>query len=253
MCKGRMGFRRNGKKAVSGLRRFFVDKVENITEVRGDEFSHAVNTLRLSVGDELILCDDSGFDFICRANEIGKGFFKAETLEKRVNEVEAENHVSLICGYLKGDKTELVVQKAVELGVHDITVFSSEYSSAYMNGNKLARLNKVSLEAAKQCGRSVYPKVSYCDDFASAIQVGVNCKNRLFFYENITNYSTHISEISGDTALVIGSEGGFSEIEVKAALGAGYKTVSLGKRILRAETAAICATSLAMFCLGELQ
>ena len=134
-----------------------------------------------------------------------------------------------------------------------ITVFSSAYSSAYMSDNKLARLNKVSVEAAKQCGRSIAPKVVYCDKFVEAIRIGENCKNRLFAYENIDNYTTHISSIVGDTAIVIGSEGGFSKEEVEVALSMDYKVVTLGKRILRADTAAVCALSLVMYELGELR
>ena len=122
-----------------------------------------------------------------------------------------------------------------------------------MSENKLARLNKVSVEAAKQCGRSIAPKVVYFDNVSSALEYGNKCKNRLFFYENKTNYVTHISDFKGDASLVIGSEGGFSEAEVDLALSAGYSIVSLGKRILRADTAAVSALSLIMYENGELQ
>ena len=140
---------------MSGLRRFFVDKVDDITEVAGEEYSHAVNTLRIGKGDKIILCDNSGYDFVCEVFEVKKKSFTASVVEKIANETEATACVKLVCGYLKGDKTEYVVQKAVELGVKEIIVFSSDYSSAYMNDNKLARLNKVSVESAKQCGRSI--------------------------------------------------------------------------------------------------
>ncbi|MBP5194314.1 MAG: 16S rRNA (uracil(1498)-N(3))-methyltransferase [Clostridia bacterium] len=238
---------------MSGLRRFFTQKIEKINEITGEEYSHAINTLRLGVGDEIILCDNSGKDYVCTVTRVGKKSFFAEVKEEKENDEETKIFSLLICGYLKGDKTEYVVQKAVELGVKEIAVFSSEYSSAYMSENKLARLNKVSVEAAKQCGRSIAPKVVYFDNVSSALEYGKKCKNRLFFYENKTNYVTHISDFKGDASLVIGSEGGFSEAEVDLALSAGYSIISLGKRILRADTAAVSALSLIMYENGELQ
>jgi len=243
----------NGKGKMSGLRRFFVDSVAEVTEVSGEEFIHAVNTLRIGVGEDIILCDNSGFDYVCEITDVKKKSFIASLKEKIANELEAKNRVVLICGYLKGDKTELIVQKAVELGVAEIVVFSSEFSSAYMNDNKLARLNKVSVEAAKQCGRSVAPKVVYEDKLSAALKRGESCKIRLFAYENIENYTTQIDEISGDTAIVVGSEGGFARQEVEEALNSGYRVITLGKRILRAETAAICSVALIMHELGELR
>ena len=122
-----------------------------------------------------------------------------------------------------------------------------------MSDNKLARLNKVSIEAAKQCGRSIAPRVVYRENFSEAIKFGEKCKNRLFAYENIANYTTHISRISGSSAVVVGSEGGFSQREVDEAFSQGYQIITLGKRVLRADTAAICAVSLIMYELGELK
>ena len=238
---------------MSGIRRFFVNKISDINVITGDEYSHAVNTLRCAVGDEIILCDNTGWDHICRITRVEKKSFTAEVVGKSYNDTECKTAVTLICGFLKGDKTEYVVQKAVELGVKEIVVFSSEFSSAYMNDNKLSRLNKVSVEAAKQCGRSIAPNVVYADDLLAALAFGEKRKNRLFAYENITNYTTHINEIKGDCAIVIGSEGGFSEGEVKQALDSGYSVISFGRRILRADTASVCALSVLMYQLGELE
>ena len=242
-----------GKGIMSGLRRFFVDVVDDVTEVCGEEYSHAVNTLRCKKGDEIILCDNSGYDYVCEITDVLKKSFIVSVRDKIYNETETDEYVVLICGFLKGDKTEYVVQKAVELGVKDIVVFSSEFSSAYMSDNKLARLNKVSIEAAKQCGRSIAPRVVYRENFSEAIKLGEKCKNRLFAYENVANYTTHISRISGSSAVVVGSEGGFSQREVDEAFSQGYQIITLGKRVLRADTAAICAVSLIMYELGELK
>lgn len=238
---------------MSNLRRFFVNKVEDINQVCGDEFKHAVSVLRLNVGDQIILCDNSGIDYVCEISTIDKKGLSARLLREDKNEAECKNEVVLITGFLKGDKTELVVQKAVELGVRRIVIFDSEFSSAYMSENKLLRLNKVSMEAAKQCGRSICPEVIYCKSFLDALNEGVNCKNRFIAYENKTNYSKHMSKMSGSTAVVIGSEGGFSMAEIDKAHEVGYEVVSLGKRILRAETACIAIIAVVMHELGELE
>ncbi len=168
-------------------------------------------------------------------------------------EREPRAEIYLLCGALKGDKTELVVQKATELGASKIGVFNSEYCSAYMNENKLERLNKVAREAAKQCLRSRAPSVEYFDDFTTAMKSaeGFDCK--LFACEFLGRSDGDMAQISGSAALVVGSEGGFTEDELGIAQSLGFAGISLGKRILRAETAAIAMCALAAFALGELK
>jgi 16S rRNA (uracil1498-N3)-methyltransferase len=151
------------------------------------------------------------------------------------------------------DKNEFIVQKAVELGVKEIGVFSSEYSSAYMNENKLERLNKVAKEAAKQCLRAVAPKIIYYSDLKSALLSAETYQNRVFACEFATESKIALSNLRGSTALVVGSEGGFSREEEQLADSLGFASVTLGKRILRAETAAVALTAVAAFALGEWQ
>ena len=162
--------------------------------------------------------------------------------------------VCLLFGYLKNaDKNEFIVQKAVELGVKKIGVFSSEFSSAYMNANKLERLNKVAKESAKQCLRATAPEIVYYDTLEKALDSAKAYKNKLFACEFATESQCDVAALQGDTAIVIGSEGGFSRKEEELASGLGYASVTLGKRILRAETAAVALVSVVMFQLGELR
>ena len=140
-----------------------------------------------------------------------------------------------------------------ELGVKEIITFSSKFSSSYINENKLARLNKVSVEAAKQCGRAIAPKVTYADTLEKALNACAHVKNKLFACEFATKNEVDFGSLSGDTAIVIGSEGGFSIEENDLALSLGFKTVFLGKRILRAETACISLTAIVMHSLKELE
>ena len=239
---------------MSALKRFFVNKIEPVTELSGEEFEHAKNVLRLSVGDEVILLDNSGKEYTAVIAQVEKKRMLLNIVREEVGEREAAVDVCLLFGYLKNaDKNEFIVQKAVELGVKKIGVFSSEYSSAYMNANKLERLNKVSKESAKQCLRATSPEVVYYDTLEKALDSARDYKNKLFACEFATESKCDIEELQGDTAIVIGSEGGFSREEEERASALGYASVTLGKRILRAETAAVALTSVVMFQLGELR
>lgn len=238
---------------MSGYRRFFLSNVSEEFVVEGEEFRHAVNVLRIKEGEKIIVCDNSGWDYLCEVSKISKKSFTVKMLEKSEGESEAKTSVTLIAGYLKGDKTEIIVQKAVELGVREIVVFSSEFSSAYMNENKLSRLNKVSVEAAKQCGRSIAPQVFYADNFEKALSYGKEVQNKFFACEFATENKANLKNISGSCAIVVGSEGGFSKEESELATKLGYQTVFLGKRILRAETASIVLCGIVMHSLCELE
>lgn len=239
---------------MSALKRFFVEKIEEITVLEGEEFEHAKNVLRLNVGAEVILLDNSGKEYTAVISQIEKKRMLLNIVREEVGQREAETDVCLLFGYLKNaDKNEFIVQKAVELGVKKIGVFSSEFSSAYMNENKLERLNKVSKEASKQCLRATAPIVEYYKDLSSALESARHYKNKIFACEFASESEIALGSIAGSTAIVIGSEGGFSREEAEKAKSLGYQHVTLGKRILRAETAAVSLTAVVMFSLGEWQ
>lgn len=239
---------------MSGLKRFFVDKIEEVTELCGEEFEHAKNVLRLGAGDEVVLLDNSGKEYTAVIASVEKKRMLLNVVRTEVGSREALTDVCLLFGYLKNaDKNEFIVQKAVELGVKEIGVFSSEYSSAYMNANKLERLNKVAKEAAKQCLRATAPIVKYYDQFEKALHSADGYENKIFACEFATESKCDLQDLQGSSALVIGSEGGFSREEEELANGLGFASVTLGKRILRAETAAVALTSVVMFALGELR
>ena len=239
---------------MSALKRFFVDKIEELVELCGEEFEHAKNVLRLGVGDEVILLDNSGKEYTAVIATLEKKKMTLNVVREEVGEREPNADVYLLFGYLKNaDKNEFIVQKAVELGVKKIGVFSSEFSSAYMNGNKLERLNKVSKEAAKQCLRATAPEIVYFDKFEKALASAKGYENKVFACEFATESKCDLEKLSGSVAVVIGSEGGFSRAEEILANENGFASVTLGKRILRAETAAVALTSVVMFHLGELR
>ncbi len=236
------------------MKRFFVDKIQEITCLTGEEFEHAKNVLRIGVGAEVVLLDNSGKEYTAVVSAVEKKQMLLNVVREELGTREAEAETCLLFGYLKNaDKNEFIVQKAVELGIKKIGVFSSQFSSAYMNENKLERLNKVSKEAAKQCLRSVAPTVTYFPSLDQALDLGAACKHKLFACEFASKSDVSLSTLKNSVAIVVGSEGGFSREEAMLAKEKGYDFISLGKRILRAETAAVALSAIVMYELGELQ
>ncbi|MGN0812344.1 MAG: RsmE family RNA methyltransferase [Candidatus Coproplasma sp.] len=243
---------------MSTPHRFFVDKINypEVTEVTldGEEFIHAKTVLRVGEGSEITLLDNTANEYTAIVTKVSKNALSAHITGVNRGEREPNTPIYLLIGALKGDKTELVVQKACELGVSKIGVFNSKYCSAYMNANKLERLKKVAKEAAKQCLRSVVPEVEYFEKFDLALASAEAYENKLFFCEFADGSEVDFNNITGSTALVVGSEGGFADEEYAQARDKfSFKGMSLGKRILRAETAAIAVCSIASFSLKELE
>ena len=238
---------------MSTPKRFLVKNIQEETVLSGEEFNHAKNVLRLSEGAEVVLFDGSGQEYSAVITKIGKGEMILHTVKKGTSERDPKAELYLLVGALKGDKTELVVQKATELGVKKIGVFASKYCSAYMNDNKLSRLNRVAAEASKQCLRATVPEVVYFDSFEDAVKSAEGYQSKLFACEFIDKSEASFSEIKQSAALIVGSEGGFTQEEFEYAKAQGFVGITLGKRILRAETAAIACLSVAAYFAGELK
>lgn len=243
---------------MSTPKRFFVENLrypeESEAVIEGDEFVHAKTVLRVEEGAEIVLLNNTGREYSAIVAKVEKHRLIAHITGVTEQNKEAKTPVYLLCGALKGDKTELVVQKATELGVQKIGVFSSRYCSAYMNENKLERLNRVARESAKQCLRQIAPEVAYFGSFEAALASAESYENKLFACEFAKNSDADMRQLSGSAAIVVGSEGGFAEEEFALAREKyGFSGVTLGKRILRAETAAVAMCAVVMFALGELQ
>ena len=236
---------------MSAPKRFFAEHISDEMTLSEEESRHARNVLRLAEGDEVTLFDGSGKEYSAIVTAVAKGGISVHVVRESASGREPKTWVFMLVGALKGDKTELVVQKATELGVSRIGVFSSRYCSAYMNGNKLERLNRVAREAAKQCLRASVPRVEYFETLEEALRAGAECVTRLFACEFISETEKAI-DTGATVCAVVGSEGGFAEEEYALAQRLGYCGVSLGKRILRAETAAIALVSVIMHEAGEL-
>lgn len=239
------------------LRRFFIDNadlVNGVAVIYGDEFYHATKVLRLKNGFKIIVATGDGFDYLCEIISIEKDCLKAKVIETKKNAGMPNIEVTLFQAVIKGGKSDIVVQKATELGASEIELFYSDNTSE--KDVNTDRLNKVALEAAKQCHRSSVPIVKMLNNFAEVVKNTANYDLIIMAYEfeDKTSIREILTKNSGakKVAVIVGSEGGFSEKEANLARSCGISTVSLGKRILRAETAAISTLTLVMYELGEM-
>lgn len=236
------------------LRRFFVNKIDKPTTVLvGDERKHLAEVLRARVGEEVILCPNDGKDYIFTIDSIDKQSVKLHYLQENINETEPTLKLTAFIAMLKGDKTEFAVQKLTELGVANIVPYISEYT--VKTSEKSDRLKRAAHEASKQCGRAIIPEVSEVLKFDDILDRLKAYDAAVFAYEGAYVSGKRLSQvIKGNektVALVIGPEGGFSEKEVEAMVQNGFNPVTLGKRILRAETAAVAGAAVIMSMLGE--
>lgn len=230
------------------IRRFLTssDKIKNdVAEISGDEFTYAVKVLRQKTGFTVIVNTGDGYDRIGEISEITKDKLTVKIRETVKNEATPDKKITLYQGSCKQGKNEFIVQKAVELGISRIVFFKSDFVTE--KEVNVERLRKIATEALKQCGRADSVEVEFTDYF-NAVD---NCENAVIFYEG--ECENTLSDIGNDvSALFVGSEGGFSEREVVYARERGLKTITLGKRILRAETASVVATSMIQYLTGGL-
>ncbi len=239
------------------IRRFFVPNeaaYDNYITIDGDQFIHMTKVLRYKVGYELILCLDDGLDYHCTIMEIDKKSAKARIDLVEKNNAVPYTKITLYQALPKGDKLDLITQKCTELGIYAIKPFTSRYTNE--TKFNLDRIKKIGLEACKQCGRGKLPIIGELTDFDTMLEDAMKNDILIMPYENAQ--FGKISSIRNlkkakTIGIIIGSEGGFAEEEVKKAKKeAKAKIVSLGNRILRCETAAIVANTLVMYEIGEL-
>ncbi len=240
--------------------RFFIDadKLNQTSiEIDGENGTHLAKSLRVRVGEEITLCDGEGFDYRAAVTEIAGNSVFADILEKKKSETEPNRRVTLYQCITKSDKFDLVTQKAVELGAYAVVPVTSEFCVAKLDGKeekKIARWQKIALEAAKQCGRGIIPEVKKPVKFKDAVKNASGLK--IMCYEHGGESFTSLvgkSDENSDISIFIGSEGGFSENEVEFAKENGILIATLGKRILRTETAPIAAISVIMALTGNLE
>lgn len=225
------------------IKRFFVEndreiKVGDEITVVGDEFVHAIKVSHYKVGYVLILSNGDGYDYFAHVTAVCKDSFSCliDRAEKNGNELKRPLALYL-CAI---EKSDLAVQKATEVGATEIHLMISKYTNAKVQN--LDRLRKIALESAKQCGRAVVPKIFPTVSLEEGIKDATTRFPEVIFCYELATDGRIVDVVNAESAgfaLVVGSEGGFDKEEVVFAESLGVKTVTLGKRILRAETACI--------------
>ena len=213
-----------------------------------------IRALRLRPSEYFIVCDGHGTDYICRLGKHDGGSV-AEIMETVPSLGEPSFDCAVFIAFSKGAKLDIAVQKSVELGACRIILFPSERGEK-ADMKKIPRLQRIALEAAKQSGRGIVPAIMVEDTFGSAATYAASADFPLFLYEceSETTLRGTLSEYSTGQSVSIftGPEGGFTDREADTAKSSGMISVTLGKRILRCETAPIAALAAVMYHTGNL-
>lgn len=240
--------------------RFFVTPEEltrDFLVLTGENAEHA-KVLRLKNGEQILLCDGQGMEVICTVSDVSAGQISLVVNKRQASSTEAKVKVSIYMAFPKADKLEHVIQKATELGAWEIVAFPSERCVSRPDEKslkkKVERWQKIAESAAKQSGRGVIPRVRVLKSYAEALEQGSKAECTILFYENehATDLHTALNCAPYATvALLTGPEGGLELREVEQARQAGFHICTLGSRILRCETAPLCALSAVMYDSGE--
>ncbi len=238
------------------MARFFIAPEEMHPEfivLTGVNADHA-KVLRLKPGEEVTVCDGQGREALCAVSDVSQG--QISLVVKHTADAKSEPKVkaSVYMAFSKGDKLEHVIQKATELGVWEIIAFPSARCVSRPDDKslkkKLERWQKIAASAAEQSGRGVIPQVLAVNSFQSAVARAVTADKAIMFYENerANTLKKALSSASYTTvSLLTGPEGGLETGEVELASGMGMEICTLGSRILRCETAPLCALSAVMY------
>ena len=242
------------------MTRFFVEPAQLQPEflvLTGENAQHA-KVLRLKNGEEVLVCDGEGRECLCTVSDVSTGQISLVVKKRQASETEAAVRVSVFLAFPKADKLEHVIQKATELGAYEIVAFPSARCVSKPDEKslqkKLERWQKIAASAAEQSGRGRIPRVLALPSYAEALRMAAQADKGILFYENERAATLRMAMEAGayrTVSLLTGPEGGLEEREVRQAQEAGLQVCTLGKRILRCETAPLCALSAVMYAAGE--
>ncbi len=222
--------------------------------ITGGDVNHIKNVLRMRPGETIRVSNQKGQDYFCKISEVGEDFVQADILETGAATTELPGKIYLFQGIPKGDRMEHVIEKAVELGVYEIIPVRMRYCVVKLDDKKQqAKLKKwqaLAMAAAKQSKRSLVPNIHPVMSYKEAIAYAFQSEACLIPYENengMEGTKAALKKIRGkeSVSILIGPEGGLAPEEIEAVKSRG-EVISLGKRILRTDTAAITAMSMVM-------
>jgi 16S rRNA (uracil1498-N3)-methyltransferase len=240
------------------MRRFFLPASQihdSQAVISGSEFHHLRRVLRLQVGEEILLCDEHGTEY--RGAIVTLSPTNAEVRITQITPATSRLSLTLVQGLLKGQKMDLVIEKATELGVSQIIPLVSQFTVAQLRADRrsdrLSRWQRIAQSAAKQSGNPV-PHLTAPQSLEEFLQSPENSGEKILFYEKPQRETLkHFAEVHpapSTLSILVGAEGGFAEEEVEQARQAGCHVLSLGPHVLRAETASVVAISLCQFLWG---
>ena len=224
--------------------------------ITGQDVNHIRNVLRMKPGEQVGIRDGISRSYICELEAIEEEEIRAKILTEDTNLSELPAELYLFQGLPKSDKMELIIQKAVELGVHEVIPVATRRAVVKLDRKKeesrLKRWNAIAESAAKQSKRIVIPEVTGVMSVKEVLAYAADFDLKLLPYENARGMAATKEQVEAvrpgmDIAVFIGPEGGFEETEVEEARAAGFYPVSLGKRILRTETAGLTMLSILMY------
>ncbi len=240
---------------------FFTEHAGNAGDthiITGEDAVHITKSLRMSVGEIITLCDKQRNEHLCRIEKIDRDTVTVRIVTKEECSHEPSINLTLYFALTKGDKPETVIQKCIELGVTEIVPVLTDRCvsrpDAKSAEKKLKRYQKIALQAAMQSRRGIVPEIKPLAELKDAAKdCGKYDKTILFYEGGGQSIRDIITETDRNIAVWIGPEGGFEEREVEILCKNGAVTATLGKRILRAETAPIAAAAAIMFHTGNME
>lgn len=242
------------------MARFFItpEELDNDSIVLAGENAQHGKVLRLKVGEEVLVCDGSGREACCCVEEVSSKEILLSVLHRHESQSEPAVQVCIYMAFPKADKLEHVIQKATELGAYEIVAFPSERCVSRPDEKslkkKLERWQKIAASAAEQSGRGRIPQIILLPSYAKALERAREADKAILFYENEHAVTLHMALEAApwkSVSLLSGPEGGLEMKEVELAKAAGLEICTLGKRILRCETAPLCGLSAVMYAAGE--
>ena len=244
--------------------RFFIP-TENINNdtilINSDDVSHITRVLRMNIGDTLTLCDSKGFDYTAQIEKISQKEILCRILKSHKSDSEPNIEVILFQGLPKSSKMEYIIQKTTELGISKIVPCTLlrcvvKLENAKAEAKKIERWQKIAEAAAKQSGRGIIPEIASIATLDEAISQLLECDIAFAPYEceDMQNLKSILTSAENPMKIgfIIGPEGGFDIKEIEKLRSAGIKTVTLGKRILRTETAGEAVLAMTMYEKGDI-
>lgn len=243
---------------------FFVEDwqvADSSVTIEGSDVNHIRNVLRMKAGEKVRISTSSGKNYFCRLSEIGEAMVQADILEELSEGTELPNKIYLFQGLPKGDKMELIIQKAVELGAYEMIPVSMKNCVVKLDAkkaeNKVRRWQEIAKSAAKQSKRSLIPEICTPLTYRQAVEAAKELDVVFIPYENergmaATREAVEQLKAGQSIGIFIGPEGGFAPEEIELAKKEGMQLISLGKRILRTETAGLATLAVLAYHLETL-